>query len=165
MTCSMQDSEKRQKLLNYAYFYLNIRPRTVKEVRDYLVKKANQFHVPLDVIDDVVDRLVELNLLNDNEFVRWYVEGKSASSKKSTFLLRQEMTRLGITKANIDEYFAGRQVNEIQPARDALASRWRRFRAFSDKKIRFQKAAAYLGRRGFSYDVIKKTIAEYEGEE
>lgn len=160
----MEESEGRQKLLNYAYFYLNIRPRTEKEVRDYLLQKAKKFSLSPEHINGILGRLRELALLNDQAFVRWYVEGKFASSSKSSFLLRQELQRLGVAKDILDEYFAGRSLDEMAPARAALALKWRRFATISDKSERFQKAASYLVRRGFSYDIVKKTIAEYEGE-
>lgn len=162
----MEESEARQKLMNYAYFYLNIRPRTVKEVRDYLAKKAKKFHIDTPGVEQsVIERLLELKLLNDQEFVRWYIEGKYASSKKSVFLLKQELSRVGISKDFIDEYFAGRQVDDTSAARDALTQKWRRISLIPDKKQRFSKAASLLARKGFSYDIIKKTIAELEGEE
>lgn len=161
----MPENEDRQKLLNYAYFYLNIRPRTVKEVRDYLVKKAKKFGIPPEIIEPILVRLLELKLLDDHEFVRWYVEGKFASSKKSTFLLRQELSRLGVSKNDTDEYFEDKTVDEMGASREALSVKWKRFSTLPDKKERFQKAATYLARKGFSYGIIKKTIAEYEGEE
>lgn len=161
----MPENEERQKLLNYAYFYLNIRPRTIKEVRDYLVKKAKKFSISSEAIEPIVIRLTELKLIDDREFVRWYIEGKYASSKKSAFLLRQELSRLGVSKDDTDDYFADRSVDEMAPAREALLAKWGRFSTISDKKNRFQKAATYLSRKGFSYDIIKKTIAEHEREE
>lgn len=157
------DDEVRQKLLNYAYFYLNVRPRTVKEMRDYLAKKAKKLNSTPGVEESVIERLLELNLLDDGEFLRWYVEGKYASSQKSTFLLRQEMTKKGVPKELMDEYFAGRDVDEVPAARDALKLKWRRYSQYEAKE-RFKKAASFLSRRGFSYDIIKKTIAEYEEE-
>jgi regulatory protein len=159
------EDEARQKLMNYAYFYLNIRPRTVKELRDYLLKKAKKFNFKPDIIQAIVDRLSELKLLDDREFVRWYVEGKFASSRKSLFLLRQELARVGVPKGLIDEYFENQTIDELSAARAALNPKWKRFGQISDQKTRFNKAASHLARKGFSYDIIKKTIAEYEEDE
>lgn len=161
----MSEDDQQQKLRNYAYFYLNIRPRTVREIRDYLAKKAKKFNIPLEVIDPVITRFLELKLLDDHEFVRWYVEGKFASSQKSVFLLRQELTKVGVAKDIIDEFFAEYVSDDSAAAREALSPKWRRFSTISDQKARFQKAASFLSRKGFSYDIIKKTIAEYEGGE
>ncbi|MBI1862784.1 RecX family transcriptional regulator [Candidatus Microgenomates bacterium] len=160
----MTDSEKRQKLLNYAYYYLNIRPRTVHEVRVYLSKKAQKLAFSTDLIDPIIARLTELKLLNDQEFVRWYVEGKFASSTKSLFRLKQELSKLGIVKDDMEDYFSDQSIDELAAARAALRSKWRRL-AVLEPKIQFNKAAALLARKGFSYDIIKKTIAEYRGDE
>lgn len=165
MTCSMSEDDQRQKLRNYAYFYLNIRPRTVREVHDYLVKKAKKFTIPVELIDPILTRFLELKLLDDHEFVRWYVEGKYASSQKSVFLLRQELTKVGVPKDIIDEFFSEYVSDDSASAREALSPKWRRMSEIPDQKMRFQKAASFLSRKGFSYDIIKKTIAEYEGGE
>ena len=159
---SVTDSnEDLQELLNKAYFYLKFRPRSKKEVADYLLKKIKKRHWSTDDVDKVIKQLEEQNLINDKEFVSWFVEQRNASKPKSQFVLRGELLRFGIDKDVIDNFFMEHEEPEDGLALKALQSRWRRFSALP-KKERFAKSAAFLSRRGFSFDLIRKTISKLE---
>ncbi len=156
----MDDSEFKEQLnnaLNKSYFYLKFRPRTEKEVRDYLLKKAERYHWPRDVVVSAIEQLKSSDFINDKKFVTWFVDQRNRTKPKSAFALRNELFRLGISKDLIDEYFSETESNEEELAYEALRSKWHRF-ASLDKRRRFQKAAAFLSRRGFSFDSIKKAV-------
>ncbi|MBI4009170.1 RecX family transcriptional regulator [Candidatus Roizmanbacteria bacterium] len=159
----MVSNDDLQVLLNYAYFYLKFRPRTKKEVRDYLNKKTEKRHWSRDLVEEAIKDLEQQNVINDKEFVRWFVEQRNISKPKSQFVLKGELLRFGIAKELIDEYFSQHTQPEEELAFHALQSKWRRFQSLS-KKERFEKAAAFLSRRGFSFDLIRKTIKDLEGE-
>src|SRR3990167_4606871 len=116
-----------QTLLNYAYFFLKFRPRTKKEVQDYLLKKIKKGHWSTDDVEKAIKQLEEQNLINDKEFVRWFIEQRNTSKPKSQFVLKGELLRFGITKELIDNYFIEYDQPEDDLALRALQSRWRRF--------------------------------------
>ncbi len=151
-----------QKALNRAYFFLKFRPRTKKEVRNYLLKKSEKFyHWSSEVIDQALSRLEELDFINDEKFVDSYVHSRTILKPKGAFVLRQELMRLGVDKNVIDNYFADNPVDEEKNAFQTLKNRWSRYR-YLDKKTRFEKAIQFLLRRGFAFGVAKKTIEELE---
>ncbi len=150
-----------QGLLNYAYFYLKFRPRTVKEMRDYLYKKIEKRHWSRDDVEKAIKGLVELGMLNDIEFIRLFVEQRNSAKPKSKFVLKRELLRHGVSRELIDEYFTGHPQNEEELAFKALERHWPRFKNLSPR-ARFQKAAAYLMRRGFGFDIFKKIIDRLE---
>lgn len=153
-----------QKALNKAYFFLKFRPRTRKEIVDYLTRKSKKFtYLTSDVIEETVRHLEEENLINDEDFTSRFIEQRNLYKHKGETALRQELMRLGITKDLLDDYFSQNPLNQEEQALQALQKKWYRFVPL-DKRKRFQKAAAYLSRRGFSFDIIKKTIAEMEKE-
>ena len=152
-----------QLLLNRAYFYLKFRPRTKKEVRDYLYKKIKSRYWSQDDAEKVIKILEGEGLLNDEEFTRWFVEQRNILKPKSVFALKQELIRFGVSKDLIERYFETNELNEEKLAEEALSKRWRIFLDL-DKKKRFEKAASFLARRGFSFEVIKKTISKMENE-
>lgn len=154
-------NEDLQTLLNYAYFYLKFRPRSKKEIRDYLNKKTEKRHWSRDLVEKAIKDLEEQNLINDKEFVRWFVEQRNRAKPKSQFVLKGELLRFGIAKELIDEYFSNHEQPEDELALQALQSRWRRFQTLP-KKERFEKSAAFLARRGFNFDIVKKTIKKLE---
>ena len=151
------------RALNFSYFYLKFRPRSKKEIVDYLHKKADRFSLTEAIIEQAVLSLEEQGLVDDKKFIEWFVEQRSSAKPKSEFALRQELFRFGIEKELLDEYFAEHEMPEEELAMKALRPRWRRYENM-DRKMRFQKAAAFLGRRGFGFDVIKKSINFLEGE-
>lgn len=157
----MESDDDLQTLLNYAYFYLKFRRRTKKEVRDYLNKKTVKRHWSRDLVGQAINQLEEQDLINDKEFVKWFVEQRNASKPKSRFVLKGELLHFGIEKDLIDDYFSKHEESEDELALKALQSRWRRFSTLS-KKERFEKSASFLIRRGFSFDIVRRVINKIE---
>ncbi len=157
----MSDQNKLQSALNSAYYFLKFRPRTKKEVERNLQKKSEKYGWSASIIEQTLKHLEEQKFINDAEFIELYVENRKKLKQKSVYALRNELMKLGINKELLDEYFAEHEQNEDELAYAALQNRWRKFQ-YLDKKTRFQKAASFLANRGFSFDIIKKTIAKYE---
>jgi regulatory protein len=156
--------EQIQRALNRAYFFLKFRPRTEKEVRTYLEKKSEKYHWMNGVVDGAITSLKENNFINDDDFIRWFVEQRNASKPKGKFVLQQELLRLGVSKDEIQTFFNENPPEESSLALKALERRWSRYQYLS-KKERFEKAATFLSRRGFSFDEIKKSIKKLENDE
>ena len=150
-----------QALLNYAYFFLKFRPRSKKEVFNYLLKKIKKRHWSTDDVEKVVERLEEQNFINDKEFVKWFVEQRIIGKPKGKFVLKAELLRFGIPKELIDGYLEEHPLEEEDLAFRALKSKWNRLKNLSAKD-RFGKSAAFLARRGFPFDIIRKIIEKME---
>jgi len=148
-----------QGLLNKAYFYLKFRPRTVVEMRHYLYKKIIKTHWSRAAADKVIDYLIDQKLLDDRQFISLFVEQRKTLKPKGKYILKQELLRFGIDKDLIDNYFDNNPVDEFFLAKQTLEKYWSRFKDLAPDK-RFQKASQFLLRRGFSYEVIRRTIEE-----
>lgn len=144
-------------LLNKAIFFLKFRPRTEKEVFDYLFKKIKTTHYSTDDIKKVIEKLKEMNLLNDKKFIEDYVAFRLKNNPKSQKVLILELRKKGIDEKLISEFFAQNQINEEELAFLVLKKRWSRWLNL-DKTKRLKKAFDFLGRRGFDYEVSKKTV-------
>lgn len=153
----MVDKDLLQKALNYCYFFLKFRPRTKKEINDYLVKKTKRFRFTQELIVNVIKELEEEGLIDDKKFVEWFIEQRNLSKPKSEFVLTGELLRHGINKELIDEYFDSHELNEDDLALKTLESRWQRFKNLPVKE-RFEKSANFLLRRGFSFEKVRRTI-------
>jgi regulatory protein len=152
-----------QKALNRAYFYLRFRPRTRKEVETYLHKKSDKFyHWSPEVIEATLQSLEETGLVDDKKFIESFVYSRGVTKPKGEFALRQELMKAGVEKDLLDEYFQETPLEEEDLARKALSTHWSRYARF-DKKTRFEKAAQFLMRRGFSFSNAKNIIQELEG--
>ncbi len=156
-----EEQELLDRAKNLAYFYLKIRPRTEKEIVDYLSKKKKRHKLTDEIIKKTVDSLKEEKLIDDKAFISWHVDRRSRAKPKSRMLLSQELIKHGVSRELVTYFFEDQPLEEEPLAKKALEPRWARWSHFPKDK-RFQKAASFLQRRGFSYGVVKNTIAELE---
>ncbi len=143
-----------QRVYDRALRFLAYRPRSEAEVRDRLeASDADQ-----SVIEAVIGRLKAQGYLDDEEFARFWVEGRQRFSPRSTYALRQELRRKGLDDAAIAS-----AVSDVDPVASAYAAaRPRALRlaslAGSDPKLFRRKIGDFLLRRGFDYDVVREVV-------
>lgn len=152
-----EKDEDFQKLLNYAFFFLKFRPRSKKEIETYLYKKIQKRHWSRDDVEKVIQHLEELDLINDKNFIKWFIEQRIVLKPKSKYILTQELLKRGIDKEMIEEYFSANEIDEEKLVEKILRERWHRYKNL-DKRKRFEKAVGFLMRRGFSFEIAKKII-------
>ncbi len=158
-----------QSLLDASFHFISFRPRSEKEIRDFLTKKVHGKSVDNGKrIEQVLERLRELEYLDDAKFIRWWVEQRSTYKPKGRRLLEQELLNKGIDKSLIVEYLntllttsptGGEKefMNEIDLAKKALEKKlklWEKLPRLAFK----QKVYAFLSRRGFSWDTIHNLL-------
>ena len=148
-------------LLNIAFFYLKFRPRTIKETREHLYKKVRTTHWSHEAVDKIIKHLIEQKFLDDKEFINYLVTSRTRTKIKGVFAIKQELNRFGVNKELIDEYFSNTEINEKELAEKILSSRWPRLKTLAPQK-RFEKAINFLLRRGFNFDISRKTIEKLE---
>ena len=144
-------------LLNKAYFFLKFRPRSEKEVREYLYKKIRMTHWSREAADKIIEKLKEQELIDDKKFIDWFVRNRTTLKPKGEKMLRQELLQKGIIKELLDNFFSDNVVDEEALAIQTLEKRWSRYKNIPSQK-RFEKACRFLMSRGFNYDICKKTI-------
>ena len=149
-------------LLNKAYFFLKFRPRSEKEVRDYLYKKISTTHWSRDAADKVIDKLKKQGLINDAEFTDWFVRYRNNLKPKSKKILTYELRKKGINEDLIEKYFQKNDFDEFQLAQKIIQQKSFRFKN-TDPKTRYQKLVSLLIRRGFSYEVAKSVYNKMFG--
>lgn len=148
-------------LLNKAYFFLKFRPRSEKEVRDYLYKKVSTTHWSRDAAEKIIEKLKSQELIDDEKFVDWFVRNRTTLKPKSERLIARELRQKGIEDELIEKYFSANSLDEDSMALRILERRWPRFNGLPKQK-RYEKAARFLMSRGYNYDIIKKTVEKFE---
>lgn len=148
-------------LLNKAYFFLKFRPRSEKEIRDYLYKKVSTTHWSREAADKIIEKLKEQDFINDEKFIGSFVRTRTALKPKGQRMLVRELKQKGISDELIEKYFSQNEVDEEKLALQILEKRWPRFKNLESRK-RFEKTSRFLISRGFSYDVVKKTFEKLE---
>jgi regulatory protein len=137
------------KLLRFA----TIRPRSEKEINDWLKRKK----IHESMYENLFIRLKRLELIDDEKFARWWIDQRNSFRPRSKRVLVQELRLKGIDKDVIENALSEYEINE-----DVIAKRlykknmykWERLPEFERK----QKASSYLARKGFGWDVIKKVV-------
>lgn len=150
----MSPSEETAYLI--AVRYLSYRPRSVKEIRDYLTKKQ----VSDAFIDSIITKLSEQKFLNDQEFAGMWVRTRVSLKPLSQRVLRMELQAKGISKEIIDNVLSEQQEvsgNDFEMARLLVQKRQKRYQGMPKQEV-YAKLGGFLGRRGFSYDVVKRSI-------
>lgn len=151
-------------LFNRAGRYLALRERSEKEIQNYLQKKVERYYLPdeqqTQVVSAVVNRLKELDLLNDKRFIEWWVDQRSYFKPRGTYLLRQELQQKGANKDEVSFYFEDNQLDELTLAKNALLKKSKSLQLLQSVQLE-KKALAFLMRRGFSFVIAKKAFEEW----
>lgn len=144
-----------QKLLNKTLRLISHRPRSEKEIADYLKRKKSLPNISVRVIE----RLKELGQLDDYAFASWWIEQRSTFRPRGKFGLTMELRQKGIDK-EIAEKVINEKVDEPSLAKK-LAQKKFKFYKNLPREERYQKISAFLARRGFSWEIIKKVVVKF----
>jgi regulatory protein len=131
------------------------RPRSEAEVRQRLGKKGFE---PA-VIDEVLARLRELNLVGDEAFARFWVENRTSFRPRGVRGLRYELRQKGVAAEVIDRVLDDTALDEDVLAYQVARPRAERLLATPASITRhdFQrKLGALLHRRGFDYETARE---------
>ena len=157
----MDEKEILENLLEKCYRYLSYRPRSEREMTNYMLKKsARNKNIDEKIIAAAIERLKEQDLVNDDSFVAWWVDSRSAFRPKGPFALRGELLAKGISKDTIDRYFEDNKMDEADLAKKVLLKKERQLSSL-EREEKFKKSMSLLLRRGFSYHVSKKAFEDF----
>lgn len=145
---------KRAKLR--AMHLLTDMDRTECQLRDKLLTGG----YPEDIAEQAIDYVKSFGYINDREFARRFVENKKhIKSRKELYVL---LSRKGLDSGLIEDVFeeclGG---GEAEAAIYALLRR-KRFNPETATEKEKQKAGAYLARKGFHYEDIRRAIQLYD---
>ncbi|MBW4061280.1 RecX family transcriptional regulator [Candidatus Saccharibacteria bacterium] len=124
--------------------YISIRRRSTAEIERYLIRKEYDE----SVIRDIISRLTEIGLLDDEDFAAAWIRDRQLLRPRSVQALKFELMRLGLSRDVIDSALAKTGGDEIEVVAKLIE---RRQRQYPER----EKLMAYLARQGFRYDQIK----------
>lgn len=156
--------DKSLKLFDLVSKFLGIRPRTEKEIKDYLARKIAQkegikFNQALQspVLNSIVSKLRKYNYINDLDFAKWFISSRLKNKPKSIKFIKMELSKKGVNKDIYEDLF-NNLTNESEVAKKAIEKkiiRWKNLPEIEFKKKFFN----FLSARGFSYETIAETFA------
>ena len=111
-----------------------------------------------DVINRVMEFLKEYRLIDDRVYTDNFI--RMNQEKKSRRQIAFELQQKGVDRQDISRILEGSAQDDLAAARNLLKKRLRTA-DLSDLKEK-NRLGAYLGRRGFSYDVIRRVMQEVQ---
>lgn len=143
-----------QKFYDRALRFLSYRPRSEKEITNFLKRKK----VEPSIINKILQKLKEQDLVNDEEFAKWWIEQRQGSRPRGIRVIKMELKQKGIS----DELITSYQLlitNQLELAKKALEKKVKSYRNLPREKA-YRKLSQFLLRRGFDWDTVKEVIDE-----
>lgn len=139
---------------------LTVRARTRSELEAQLGRRG----YPDDVSARVLDRLVEVGLLDDVAFAEEWVRSRRANSGKGKRALATELRTKGVDPDVIAETLDNVDAGEWRvQAEELVATKLRRDKLDDDTKVT-RRLVGMLARRGYSqgmaFDVVRTQLAQ-----
>ena len=152
------------KLYARALEYSFMRPRSTKELRDYLWKKTldrkyrakdgtvkERQGISTRITERVLERLVEKGYVNDEAFARFWVENRHQRTGTSRRKLQAELMAKGVDRSIIEQTLSLSDRTEDDELQKMIAK----------KRTKYEdevKLMQYLVRQGFSYDAVRDAL-------
>lgn len=159
------------KLYQRTLEWVLMRPRSIKETRDYLYKKTNQNKLvkteaghtmkPVfdlskeelaDLSDQIIARLISKKYLDDLNFANYYAEYRFVKKGVSRKRLKMELTKKGIANNIIEQVVEKR--NDKEEILKIIARKHKKY----DK----EKLIGYLCRQGFDYQLVQELVSSMD---
>lgn len=145
-----------QKIFEKIIRFISVRPRSESEVKEYLKRRLTDKEETEFLPEKILQKLKELNLLNEQDFVKWWLEQRAAFRPLGKIGLKAELRRKGVDDELIRKFLEN-EVDEVELAKKAITKKMRIFRRYTSE-VRYQKLASFLSRRGFSWQTIRKVL-------
>ncbi|MBR2764760.1 MAG: regulatory protein RecX [Blautia sp.] len=134
--------------------------RTEKELRE----KLAQADFTPEAVDAAIAYVASFGYLNDERYAANYIR-RSLSSKSRTQVM-QELARRGIPHAMAEEAWETETADEAYDEQDLIHSLIRKKLSSapvpSDDPAAMRRLYAYLARRGFSYEQIRRAVDDFD---
>lgn len=156
-----------QRLLDAGFHFVSFRPRSEREMRNFLGKKLTKWsQFDKNIIDQMLDKLKNYGYIDDTKFVVWWVGQRNAHRPKGVRVLASELRSRGIAAELIKELLtesapavAATSENQLEAARKVVAKFAPRLKHYPKLTQRLRLFAALL-RRGFSSSLVRRVVDE-----
>jgi regulatory protein len=143
---------------------LALRARSSRELRRQLLRKGE----PADQVDAAIARLQAAGFLDDETFARQFARSKAVGAGMSRRRIQQELGRRGVARevgdGAIEDVFDEEQLDEGAVVEQAARKKLRSLKNL-DTETRKRRLFAFLARRGYDLDDIRRAMQAVGSEE
>lgn len=87
------------ELMEMAVKHISIRLRSIKEVKDYLLKKGGSNNE----VEDAVQKLIESGYLDDDRFTKAFIKDKLKFTTIGDYKIKMQLNKLGVSTSIIED--------------------------------------------------------------
>ena len=143
------------KLYQRTLEWVLTRPHSIKETKDYLLKKEMRSeNKTLQFRDEILERLISKGHLDDKRFAEYYVENRFVSKGISKKRMRMELMKKGIKSEIIDEVLNSSARNDEEEIKKIIAKKRSKY---DDEKL-----ISYLVRQGFGFELARTLVQDLD---
>ncbi|OFL64861.1 regulatory protein RecX [Brevibacterium sp. HMSC063G07] len=139
---------------------LSARDHSSAELRDKLLKKEH----PEDVVETLIDKLTNANLLDDRAYAHGYVRAQRQSRSLSKKALRLQMRKKGLPDGAVAEALDDVQAEDEHELAFSVAMKKAHSTRGLPREVRERRILGMLARRGFPtgicLDVTRRALDE-----
>jgi regulatory protein len=157
----IEKDEQYQKLKDYAFRLLSIRPRSAHELEEKVYVYAKKRKFPQTWTHTLIEELTQKKYLNDSEFAAWYKGQRELHNPRSKRVISLELKQKGIKDDLIDSIFS-------DDSSDQNDLEYEKAVKIASKRIKFytgtkgfelkRKLSAYLYQKGYPWEIISRVV-------
>ncbi len=151
-----------EALLQYSFRILSRKSYTRREIETKLTKRGEKYNLPAfqDAAKKVMERLTELNYLNDGAIITNHLEYRVKVRPQGRYGFLFEMRKRGIDSKAAAREWDKKAIDERALARELIAKKSVQLKELEPRK-RAQRISSLLASRGFAPDVIWGIVGEW----
>ena len=158
---AFEEAAGTRRAFNSALNSLDYRDHSEKEIRAKLLRKHDA-----DYVDEAVEKLIELDLVNDERYAENYARELFERKKFGKMRIKSELRAKGISadiaNAAVEELFEEEEPDNVQRIVDIIGKRY--YNRMNDEVGR-KKVFSALQRMGYSFSDIREAMSEFSDDE
>lgn len=158
---ALEEAVGSRRAFNSALNSLDYRDHSTREIRQKLLRKFD-----VEYVDDAVEKLTELDLINDERYARLYANELFTHKKFGRARIISELRAKGIPSdiANeaVEELFEEEEPDNVERIVDIIRKKY--YNKMNDEVGR-KRVFAAMTRMGYSFSDIREAMAEFSDDE
>ncbi len=158
---AFEEAAGSRRAFNSALNSLDYHDHSEKEIRAKLLRKHDA-----DYVDEAVEKLIELDLVNDERYAENYARELFERKKFGKMRIKSELRAKGISadiaNAAVEELFEEEEPDNVQRIVDIIGKRY--YNRMNDEVGR-KKVFSALQRMGYSFSDIREAMSEFSDDE
>ena len=146
------------ELMEMAVKYISIRLRSIKEVKDYLLKKGGSNNE----VEDAVQKLIESGYLDDDRFTKAFIKDKLKFTTIGDYKIKMQLNKLGVSTSIIEDNMNKIDEHIIEEKIKKIIEKDKKTNKKYSGQILKNKIYNHLLNQGYSQDKVITIINTYD---